>query len=306
MARKRFVTSDISTDGKVASLAEENPIAALMWPWFLTALDDWGRMGANPVEVKLTVFPAFPYTSKDIAEVIRLYDVNGLAHYYKVDDKEYLAVCPEPWYKYQTYIKKERQEKQQLSKFPAPPNPPWENRSSAIVADDQQQSATNVLSLSLSLSPSLSKDLNNDDDNNARAREDINFVKTCEQEFGRLVSPTELETLQSFVDDGMSEEVVCEAIKRTRLNGHTKVGYTKSILNNWHSKGVKDMAGVSRIDLEFEQRKARDGPGGGHTHASHGSRDRPVIQADVEQEAANGYFAKHLKARASPTVPEVQ
>lgn len=161
------------------------------------------------------------------------------------------------------------------------------------------------------IEPSLKRDHreyinNNDDDNSARAREEINFVKTCEQEFGRPISPTELETLQSFVDDGMSEDVVCEAIKRTRLNGHTKVGYTKSILNNWHSKGVKDMAGVSRVDLEFEQRKARDGPKGGHTHASHGSRDRPAVQADVEQEAASGYFAKHIKARASPTVPEVQ
>jgi len=37
MARKRFVTSEISTDRKIAKLAERNPIAAALWPWFITA-----------------------------------------------------------------------------------------------------------------------------------------------------------------------------------------------------------------------------------------------------------------------------
>ena len=73
MARKRFVTSEISTDRKVARLAEANPIAAALWPWFITGFDDWGRMSADPIEVKLTIFPAFPYTSDEIAEIIQLY-----------------------------------------------------------------------------------------------------------------------------------------------------------------------------------------------------------------------------------------
>jgi hypothetical protein len=38
MARKRFVTSEISTDRKIAKLAEKNPVAAALWPWFITAL----------------------------------------------------------------------------------------------------------------------------------------------------------------------------------------------------------------------------------------------------------------------------
>src|SRR5690554_2580254 len=65
MARKRFVTSEISTDRKIAKLAEKNPTAAALWTWFITGLDDWGRMNADPVEVKLTIFPAFPYTAED-------------------------------------------------------------------------------------------------------------------------------------------------------------------------------------------------------------------------------------------------
>jgi len=126
MARKRFVTSDISIDEKIADIAAENPVAALMWPWFITGFDDWGRMEAVPVKIKLSIFPAFPYTAKDIKEAIDLYDKYGIVHKYEVDGKEYIAIEPEKYYKYQTYIRGEKREKDG-SNCPPPPNPPWGN-----------------------------------------------------------------------------------------------------------------------------------------------------------------------------------
>jgi len=123
------------------------------------------------------------------------------------------------------------------------------------------------------------KDPNNND--NARARDEINFVKTYEQEFGRLISPTEYETLQSFASDGMDETVICEAIKRTRLQGKTNVSYTKKILVDWLNKGVLDLNGVSRVDLKHQNR-ARDRPKGGTVNARAG----PDIQQDLEEQAA--------------------
>ena len=164
MARKRFVTSEISTDRKIAKLAEKNPTAAALWPWFITALDDWGRMNADPVEVKLTIFPAFPYTSDDIETFIKLYHEFGIAYHYEVDGKPYLAVNPDTWLKYQTYIRKDKLEKQN-SKIPEPKNAPWVAKNNNV--DDlatknvaKQQSATiNVLSPSPSPSPSPSKEI---------------------------------------------------------------------------------------------------------------------------------------------------
>lgn len=85
-----------------------------------------------------------------------------------------------------------------------------------------------------------------------------NFVELLNQEFGRLCSPTEIETLQAFItDDGMDPLVICEAIKRTRKRGNTSVDYTEGILRRWRDAGVRDMAGVSRYDLEYEQSKAK-------------------------------------------------
>jgi hypothetical protein len=159
MARKRFVTSEISVDRKIAKLAEKNPVAAALWPWFITAFDDWGRMNADPIEVKLTIFPAFPYTSDEVEEFIKLYHEFEIAYFYEVDGKPYLAVNPETWLKYQTYIRKDKLEKQK-SKIPEPKNAPWLAKNDTV--DDlatinvaKQQSATiNVLSPSPSPSPS--------------------------------------------------------------------------------------------------------------------------------------------------------
>jgi len=159
MARKRFITSEISTDRKIAKLAEKNPTAAALWPWFITGFDDWGRMEADPVEVKLTIFPAFPYTSDDIETFIKLYHEFGIAYHYEVDGKPYLAVNPETWLKYQTYIRKDKLEKQK-SKIPEPKDAPWvakndTNNDLATKNVAKQQSATiNVLSPSPSPSPS--------------------------------------------------------------------------------------------------------------------------------------------------------
>jgi hypothetical protein len=161
VARKRFVTSEISTDRKIAKLAEKNPTAAALWPWFITAFDDWGRMNADPIEVKLTIFPAFPYTSDEVEEFIKLYHEFEIAYFYEVDEKPYLAVNPETWLKYQTYIRKDKLEKQK-SKIPEPKDAPWVAKDNTV--DDlatknvaKQQSATiNVLSPSPSPSPSPS------------------------------------------------------------------------------------------------------------------------------------------------------
>jgi hypothetical protein len=161
VARKRFVTSEISTDRKIAKLAEKNPTAAALWPWFITAFDDWGRMNADPIEVKLTIFPAFPYTSDEVEEFIKLYHEFEIAYFYEVDEKPYLAVNPETWLKYQTYIRKDKLEKQK-SKIPEPKDAPWVAKNDTV--DDlatknvaKQQSATeNVLSPSPSPSPSPS------------------------------------------------------------------------------------------------------------------------------------------------------
>ena len=125
MARKRSITSDMSTDERIAGIATENPTAALMWPWFLTAFDDWGRFDvSSSIKIKLEIFPAFPFKADEIEEAINLYSDAGIVHRYEVDNKTYLAIEPCKYYKYQTYIREDKR-RVDKSKYPAPTNAPW-------------------------------------------------------------------------------------------------------------------------------------------------------------------------------------
>lgn len=124
LARKRYITSEISVDDKLAAVAEVNPIAALMWPWFIKELDDWGRMKANPREVKLEVFPAFNFTTQEIQAVLDCYHEHGLAWVYEVDGKQYMQVNPESWYRLQSYIQVSRRNRDD-SQLPPPLDHPW-------------------------------------------------------------------------------------------------------------------------------------------------------------------------------------
>lgn len=125
MAHKRFITSGISTDERLAPVAAEDVQCALMWPWLLLEFDDWGRAEFSPVRTKLSRFPAFAALSpEDIERAINLFIKHGLMHKYEEDDKSYLAVRPRSWIKHQTYLVGTKRPGAD-SKFPAPENPPW-------------------------------------------------------------------------------------------------------------------------------------------------------------------------------------
>ena len=297
MARKRFVTSEISTDRKIAKLAEKNPTAAALWPWFITGFDDWGRMEADPVEVKLTIFPAFPYTSDDIETFIKLYHEFGIAYHYEVDGKPYLAVNTDIWLKYQTYIRKDKLEKQN-SKIPESKNAPWVAKNNT--ADDlatifvaKQQSATiNVLSPSPSPSPSPSKEREID----ARARDNTPQEKSQENfdteiakinnkafEFGMSgVTPEFLEDTQMRLEEGTEPELIVKALSIGATNAHGNAGakcrYAIRILQSWEAEGIKTV----------EQWEAKNAP-------KPKARDKPI--ADRTAAKLDKYEKAKLEAR---------
>ena len=98
MSRKRFITSEMSTDERLAEVAAEEPIAALIWPWLLLELDDWGRAEFKPIKMKLSLFPACQLVSVDC--LVKY----GLLAKYEVDERIFIAVYPKKWLKFQTYL----------------------------------------------------------------------------------------------------------------------------------------------------------------------------------------------------------
>ena len=125
MSRKRSITSDISIDERIADIAEENPIAALMWPWFLTGFDDWGRMDATPRKIKLSIFPAFSFNIAEIRSTIDVYAEANLVYLYEHDGSVYIAIRPSTWLKYQPYLRGTKYSEKDSSRIPPPQTPPW-------------------------------------------------------------------------------------------------------------------------------------------------------------------------------------
>ncbi|HEY8325769.1 MAG TPA: hypothetical protein VIG77_14815, partial [Ktedonobacterales bacterium] len=59
MSRRRYLSSDISTDPRIAELAEQGALPVLLYTWAITHADDWGRMTGEARQFKLLVCPGF-------------------------------------------------------------------------------------------------------------------------------------------------------------------------------------------------------------------------------------------------------
>lgn len=69
-----------------------------------------------------------------------------------------------------------------------------------------------------------------------------NIIKVYEEEIGTL-TPYQLDTLQSYLDD-LSEEMIIEAIKRASRYNKKSLKYIEGILKNWLKNGYKTLADI--------------------------------------------------------------
>lgn len=134
MARKRYVTSDIAIDERLAEIAAEDPQSALMWPWFLLLFDDWGRAEMNAMKIRLQLFPAFPFLVADIERAVAAFSSEGLVSFYEVGGVRYGAIRPRTWLKYQVYLKGTKRATTESS-IPAPPDNLWNEADETALAD---------------------------------------------------------------------------------------------------------------------------------------------------------------------------
>lgn len=87
---RRMVRRSISTSRKVNRLGT---MGALLFTWCCLHCDDWGRMEADPLAVKMTVVPGLAdYSEEVIADLLaRMHDV-GLIVRYEANGNQYLEI----------------------------------------------------------------------------------------------------------------------------------------------------------------------------------------------------------------------
>lgn len=120
MARKIFVSSDMGVDPKILDVAEVDPVGALLWPWLLASLDDWGRGDADARTLKATLFPRNAAVTEEVIEgALESFAAVGLVCLYEHAGRVLVSVPVDNWFRYQTHIKSEKREKD-TSRYPAP------------------------------------------------------------------------------------------------------------------------------------------------------------------------------------------
>ena len=75
---------------------------------------------------------------------------------------------------------------------------------------------------------------------------DNDIYSIFEQEFGRQLSPTECENIDRWVEKGISEELIKEALKEAILSGVRSMRYIDKILFNWSNSGYKTVEDIKR------------------------------------------------------------
>ena len=79
-----------------------------------------------------------------------------------------------------------------------------------------------------------------------------NIFEIIEKEFGRTLSPMEMEIIKAWLKDNISEELIKEALKEASFNGVSNLRYIDKILYEWGKRKITTVEDVEKL------RKARN------------------------------------------------
>ena len=83
----------------------------------------------------------------------------------------------------------------------------------------------------------------------------VNVYETIEEEFGRPLSPMELELVRAWISSGTLEEVIIEAVREASMKAIYNMSYIDKILYEWGKQGLKTKEAISRYKNKFKEEK---------------------------------------------------
>lgn len=82
-----------------------------------------------------------------------------------------------------------------------------------------------------------------------------NIFTLFESEFNRKLTPMEYEFINEWINSGMSEELIKEALKEATYNGVSNLRYIDKIIYEWTKKGYKTVEDVNKNRYQKETKK---------------------------------------------------
>jgi len=83
-------------------------------------------------------------------------------------------------------------------------------------------------------------------------KKEKNIFELFESEFGRTLSPMEYEFINAWINSGMKEEIIKEALKEATYNGVSNLRYIDKIIYEWGKKGIKTKEDVEKNRKQFK------------------------------------------------------
>ncbi|MBQ3021001.1 MAG: DnaD domain protein [Bacilli bacterium] len=93
---------------------------------------------------------------------------------------------------------------------------------------------------------------------NTKKEETKNIFELFESEFGRTLSPMEYELINAWINSGMDEELIKEALKEATYNGVSNLRYIDKIIYEWNKKGYKTVSDVKNNRFKKEVKEEKD------------------------------------------------
>lgn len=141
MSRKRYISTDISTDTKLADLSEQHGLLPLLlYTWSIPHMDDWGRLTGEAKQFKLLVCPGLNNSINEIDTAIDQIAKYGLWARYEVAGKKCISMFLDSWFKHQSYINKAKRTDDSGSNFPSPDD----HRKSPQITEEHQETPKNA------------------------------------------------------------------------------------------------------------------------------------------------------------------
>jgi len=81
-----------------------------------------------------------------------------------------------------------------------------------------------------------------------------------ETELGRTISPTEIELINDWLHDGITQEIIEEALKEAVLNNVRNFRYIDRIIYNWKNKGIRTKNDIIKEKKNYRKAQALKEP----------------------------------------------
>lgn len=241
-------------------LAECQPLARILFQGLWCIADREGRLEDRPKKIKAEILP---YDNCDVDlllnELADKTEPDGSPAFiirYAAEGRGYIQVIN--FKKHQNPHVKEA-----TSNIPAP-DP---HHTSTVLTPDKNRTspADSLLPITDSLNPITTTDSPSPDDRASSfdtnqieddLRRSRHVFEAYEQEFGRLLSRNEIETIEAYLKE-YSPELIVHALKVGIAQGHRTLGYIRGILTNWAGLGIKSVQDAEEHERQFRDQKQK-------------------------------------------------